>query len=61
MLKRVGEQRHADILDLVAMESFLHYTKLPLSADYGAGKCMHPLCQHKMQLHPVNECVAVVC
>jgi hypothetical protein len=61
MVKRVGEQRHADILDLVAMGSFLHYIKLLLSADYDAGKCMHPPCQHKMQLCPVNECVAVVC
>jgi hypothetical protein len=60
MVKRVGEQRHVDILDLVAMGSFLHYTNLPLSADCDEGTCVRPLCQHKMQLHPVNECVTMI-
>lgn len=56
MRKRLEEQRHADILGPGAMGSFPHYTKLPLSGGCGGGKCVPPLCQHKMQPHPVNNC-----
>jgi hypothetical protein len=54
MVKILEEQRHADILDLAAVVSSLHYTKLPLSDGCDGGTCVHPLCQHKKQLHPVN-------